>query len=225
MAVAQFIGYNPNITFKNISGATAIGSVQSWQNATTSNTTGGLFPSTSSTAPYCIPISYKYILEGYGKDIQLPINSEFKLPDGSILKIDDKGNYQIEDKDAKVTYQANRIREFSPYLNASDLLAQFVKYVGSLGVKSGEVLSLPIELFINWLVIEAAERDKDPLPDGVVSIEKHKIIRQLKKPKCLQCGKFIPPIHAKNRFLFCGIEHGSRYAKKVNPALQLPYVG
>src|SRR5574341_266260 len=68
-----------------------------------------------------------------------------ELPDGSKLILDNNGNYRIEDKDAKVTYKAHRLREFSPHLNASDLLAQFVHYVGSLGVRQGEVLGLPIE--------------------------------------------------------------------------------
>ena len=62
-----------------------------------------------------------------------------KLPDGSHLILDDLGNYRVEDKDAKVQYRANRMRDFSPHLNASDLLAQFVRYVGSLGVRQAEV--------------------------------------------------------------------------------------
>lgn len=140
------------------------------------------------------------------------------LPDGSKLEIDDLGNYTIHDKDAKVTYKANRIREFSPHLNASDLLAQFVRYVGGLGVRQKEVLSLPIELFINWLVIEAAERDQDQIPAEVVPVERHPVLATARRPRCLGCGKFIPRLYYRNRFPFCGPEHGARHAQRLQIA-------
>jgi len=132
-----------------------------------------------------------------------------ELPDGAKIHIDDAGNYKIEDKDAKVTYQANRIREWSPHLNASDMLAQFVEYVRKLGVHQKDVLGLPLELFINWLVIEAAERDQDPIPLGVARVD-----RVLKNPKCISCGKFIPRLHYRNRFPFCNPNHGIVYMQK-----------
>lgn len=144
-----------------------------------------------------------------------------ELPDGAKLVVDDMGNYRIEDKDAKVTYQANRIREFSPYLNASDMLAKFVEYVGSLGVKQSEVLGLPLELFINWLVIEAAERDSDPIPSDVVPIPQHHRIKSLLRPKCLTCGRFIKRLYMKHNFPFCHPEHGSAYVQRK----QLAYAG
>ena len=141
----------------------------------------------------------------------LPKGQHFGLPDGSKLLIDDAGNYQIEDKDAKVTYQANRVREFSPHLNASDMLAQFVKYVGSLGVKQAEVLGLPIELFINWLIIEAAERDHDTVPPEITPVLEHREVQLILRPKCLSCGRFIPRLHRQHRFPFCGVDHAARY--------------
>lgn len=136
------------------------------------------------------------------------------LPDGANLEIDELGNYRIDDKEAKVTYRANRIREFSPHLNASDVLAQFVKYVGSLGVKQGEVLSLPLELFVNWLIIEAAERDKDPVPLDVVPVDRHREFKAFRSPKCLACGRYVPRFHAKNRFPFCNPDHGGRWVNR-----------
>jgi len=138
--------------------------------------------------------------------------AERGLPDGSRLIIDDKGNYRIENKDAKVTYQANRIREFSPHLNASDMVAEFVSYARSLGVMRDEVLSLPLELFVGWLVIEAAERDSDPVPDGAVQVDKR--LTNIVKPKCLSCGQFIPKLHSRNRFPFCDPSHATRYVQK-----------
>lgn len=144
-----------------------------------------------------------------------------ELPDGARLEVDELGNYRIEDKDAKVTYRANRIREFSPHLNASDLLAQFVRYVQGLGVRQDEVLALPIELFINWLVIEAAERDRDPAPEGVTPVARHVAIAAIRKPRCLHCGRFIPAEHRRHRFAFCDPAHGLAYVerRKARPLL------
>lgn len=137
-----------------------------------------------------------------------------ELPDGSKIIIDDQGNYRIEDKDAQVTYQANRMREFSPYLNASDMLTRFMDYVRGLGVKQHEVLQLPLELFVNWLIIEAAERDQDPVPEGVVRPEEHKLLAAVTKPKCLRCGKFIPKTHRQYNFPFCDPPHAADYILK-----------
>ena len=137
------------------------------------------------------------------------LNSTLKLPDGAKLIVDNDGNYRIEDKDAKVTYQANRLREFSPYLNASDLLAKFVEYVGTLGVRRGEAVMLPLNLFVAWLVIEAAGRDGDPIPQDIAPIEN--TLAKVVRPKCLMCGKFVRRV---SRFPFCSPAHGAIYLEK-----------
>jgi hypothetical protein len=138
------------------------------------------------------------------------------LPDGAKLHVDDVGNYRIEDKDAQVTYRANRIRDFSPHLNASDMVAQFVEYVGSLGVRRSEVLGLPLHLFIAWLIIEAASRDGDAVPSDIVPVANHPVVLATLYPKCLTCGRFIKRVHAQHRFPFCSPEHGAVYASRVS---------
>lgn len=101
-------------------------------------------------------------VEGY----LLQSDKTYVLPDGSVLTVDPNGNYGINDESAKVIYQACRRREFNPYLNASDLLVAFVKEVGTIdGVNQDEVLRLPIEAFINWLVLQAATKDGDSIKD------------------------------------------------------------
>lgn len=146
-----------------------------------------------------------------------------ELPDGAKLIIDDAGNYRIEDKDAKVTYKANRLREFSPYLNASDLLAKFVSYVGSIGVKRAEVLGLPLHLFISWLVIEAAQKDGDEIPSDIIPVQDDPMVKLAIKPKCLTCGRFIKRLHYQNRFPFCSPEHGAAYVSlRTQATLALP---
>lgn|GEM_PF-4049444 len=107
-------------------------------------------------------------VDGY----ELPAEvGEYIMPDGSILIVDDVGNYRVEDHDAKVTYKANRTREFNPYINASDLLEAFVAAVGKHpAVDQGNVLRLPLEAFVNWLICEAAKRDGDSM-EGLPKVE------------------------------------------------------
>ena len=159
-------------------------------------------------------VSPKYTLGNLG--IHAPIvipaaENEFTLPDGAKLIVDANGNYHIEDKDAKVTYKANKMREFSPHLNASDMVAQFVKYVGGLGVRQSEVLGLPLELFINWLIIEAAERDHDQIPPDVQRLEHRSDLKMVVKPRCLKCKRFIPRLHVRHKFPFCDPVHAGKF--------------
>lgn len=115
------------------------------------------------------------------KDGQLvvPKGRDLLLPDGTVLHIDDLGNVRIDDANAKVIYQASRMREFNPYVNASDLLASFIRFAGSLGLGRMDIGELPVALFINWLVIEAAKQDGDPIPDDITPVERHPALLRL----------------------------------------------
>jgi hypothetical protein len=128
---------------------------------------------------------------------------DFLLKDGTRIIVEADGKYRIEDKDAKVTYKANNIREFNPFVNSSDLLAEFIRYLGTLNVKRSEVTSLPIGLFISWLIIRAAEADRDPIPEDVVPVPQHKLLKARIHPQCNNCHKFIKRISATSGFLYC----------------------
>jgi hypothetical protein len=132
-------------------------------------------------------------------NVRLEEGQEYKLPDGSKLKIDDNGNFTIDDKDAKVTYKSNNIKEFNKFINASDLLEMFIKDCGKLGAKQGQILEIPIELFINWLILNAAKADGDEPPDDVLAlpeaIERH--------PRCKRCGRYTHRYKDANGIHFC----------------------
>jgi hypothetical protein len=136
--------------------------------------------------------------------------TQIEMADGSIIHIDKNGSYRIDDSEAEVVYKANRIREFNRYMNASDILEEFIRYVGGLGVKQGEVLNLPISLFINFLIIRASEEDGDAIPEGV-TIENHPALattsRQALQPHCRCCGRFIKQAHHKHGLDFCSQDH------------------
>ena len=129
---------------------------------------------------------------------------------------DGLGHWHIEDKDAKVTYRPAE-RDFNRFMNASDLLEKFVEYVKTLSVTQKEFMGLPIELFINWLILHAAEADGEDPPPFVI-VDKHPAL--LPPPKkitrCLNSGRFIPKIRADSGILFATKKDMKAYADKVS---------
>lgn len=121
------------------------------------------------------------------------------LPDGAKLDVKADGSYEMIDKDAKVVYRACRVRDFNPFLNASDKLEDFIRFCGTVGVKQSEVLRLPVELFVAWLVIAAAKADGEPEPDLP-------LVPKLKRralPRCTSCGQFLSRLKRQKRLDFC----------------------
>lgn len=96
-------------------------------------------------------------------------------------------------------------RIINRYLNASDLLAEFIGELGTLGVRQGEVLAIPIELFINWLIVRAAEEDNDP--DAVSDIAKLPDPAKLRRDRCRCCGRFIARVRREAAVFFCSGQH------------------
>jgi hypothetical protein len=137
------------------------------------------------------------------------------LADGSCIHVDNKGNFRVEDSGAKVIYKASRVREFNPFINASDLLAEFIRYVGTLDVKRSEVQGLPLGLFVNWLVIRAAETDDDPIPSDIVPVPQHRLLRARINPRCIACQRYIPRTFAAQGFAYCNPQHAERHHRKL----------
>ena len=143
--------------------------------------------------------------------LSLQKGTKYKLPDGSKLEIDNNGNFIINDKDAKVTYKTNNIKEFNKFINSSDLLELFIKDCGDLGAKQNQILDIPIELFINWLIISAAKADGDEPPS-----ESLKLLTQARMtPHCKCCGKFITKMKDSNGIHFCNSRCLDKFEKKL----------
>lgn len=117
-------------------------------------------------------------------------SGEVELPDGAKLIYED-GNYRIEDKDAKITYRASRNRAFNRYVNASDLLEEFLTFLGALGVKQQDVLEIPIDVFINFIIMRAAQQDGEPVPEEVKVEDHPKLLMWRWTDRCAGCGRFI----------------------------------
>lgn len=54
------------------------------------------------------------------------------------------------------------------HLEASDLLEAFLRHMSAEGVGRAELLELPIELFVSWLIVEAATAEGAEIPDNVL---------------------------------------------------------
>lgn len=136
------------------------------------------------------------------------------LPDGSTIKVDEQGNYELVDKDAKVTYRAHRNREFNPFANAGDLIAQFIDDVAKIvpEITKQEMGNLPLNLFVHWLILGAAERDQDPAPKGVAPITRRRLTGG--RPRCAlpSCRRFVRTTAARAGFLYCDANHASHHA-------------
>lgn len=135
-----------------------------------------------------------------------------QLPDESAIFIEADGSYNIRFRDGKpVRRQACRDLEFNRYINSSDLLEEFIKDLGVVGVKQDEVLNVPIELFINWLIIRAAEQDGEEPPEEVPRLE-----TEVKKTcHCKWCGRFISKQKDKVGISFCNADHYKKYENKI----------
>jgi hypothetical protein len=134
------------------------------------------------------------------------------MPDGSIIDID-RGNFRVLDKDAKVTYRGSRVREFNRYINASDLLAEFVEFLGAERLTEREALKIPIELFVAWMIVRAAEQDGEDAAEGD-RLRLASGAQIARSPRCRCCGRFIARRRARNGVLFCSGDHQERWLAK-----------
>lgn len=117
-------------------------------------------------------VPYPYIPDNI--ELEVGHARTIKFPDDTLIDFKDNGSFTIKDKDAKVTYRANRSRDFNPFINASDKLEDFIRFCGDVGVKQKDMLEIPIKSFVQWLVLEAAKADGDD-PSGFDDLSKRLI--------------------------------------------------
>lgn len=155
----------------------------------------------------------------FRRNHQLRPGQCFLMPDGVRIRMGYDDDYEIEDEDARVLYKGCSKREFNKYVNASELLGDFVGDLGKIGVIQSKVLKTPIEHFINWLIHRAAEQDDDQYAaEGVPTLIESKpvlLTHNASKPKCKQCGRFISQKRADLGINFCNSEHMAKYEMKM----------
>ena len=138
------------------------------------------------------------------------------LPDGTAIDVKADGSFTIEDKDAKVIYRASRIRDFNPFINVSDRIEEFIAFCGAQGVRKGEMLELPLSLFIGWLVIQAAKADQEPEPAVPLLPDLRKRIT----PRCPGSGRITLADMRVRKIEFCAPPCFERHYRRHVLAIQ-----
>ena len=133
------------------------------------------------------------------------------LPDGAIVKVSWQGDIEVLDKNAKVLYKPPKERDFNPYLSSSDLVEEFIRYCAGVGITKKEFRDLPLNLFLYWLIVRAAERDKEKADDVLLLLETSvRSVKEIAIHRCRFCGRFLRPVFAKYGVNFCSPEHMQR---------------
>jgi hypothetical protein len=120
---------------------------------------------TNTTASTNTPITHTFGSHFSLEDYTIPMGEAAKitLPNGAVLTVEKDGSYEVVDS-GKIIYKGCKIREFNRFINASDLLEEFITYMGKkFDVKQGEILQIPMELFVTWLIMKACEEDDLPI--------------------------------------------------------------
>lgn len=71
-------------------------------------------------------------------------------------------------------------REFNRYINASDLLEEFIRWVGEQGASKEELLAMPMEFFVKWIILKACEDEGPDVPKLA-----------LPQARCIGCQRFM----------------------------------
>jgi len=103
-------------------------------------------------------------------------------------------------------------REFNKYISASDLLEEFIRWLGEQGLRQGEVSKLPLEYFIKWLVIRACEEDQEEPNVELPALPAPKAFH-----RCVGCGRFMPIAITLALHAWCSASYFSRQAVLAVP--------
>jgi len=131
-------------------------------------------------------------------------NTLLELPDGTIIDVKDRHNYTIHDANTQISREHCTIRAFNRFINASEMLEGFIKDMAPIGIRQDQILKVPVEAFINWLIFKAAESDGDVLPSSHYN------------HRCIYCKQFLLRKLVVMGVNFCSPDHLDRYLHKVN---------
>ena len=137
------------------------------------------------------------------------------MHDGCMINITNEGSWWIDDTNGKRVYNRAPQRGFNPYMNTSDMMEQFMADMAEMGFTQDQFLRLPTEVFINWLILRAAEHDGDEVPSDIVSPSEHPAtLRITEQPRCLHCGVEIPQERVAKGIQFCSQAHAVAYMEQ-----------
>lgn len=153
------------------------------------------------------------------KDIHIPSGHRseavFTLPNGVQIKLHLDDSIEIDESNGTQLYKSSPTRNFNKYLNASDLLEDFVQYCAEEKMSRKDFSEIPISLFIYWLIVKAAEADGDDTSDVLPLLTTTVNNTKNHRHRCRCCGKFLSKRHLENQIHFCSTDHMQRHMDKV----------
>ena len=162
---------------------------------------------------------YESIAFGSFKEIHIPdgtrSDAKFVLPDGTTIRINHDDTITVDDSNAKILYKSNPVRDFNPYLNTSDMLEDFIHWCAEQKITKDDFSTLPVSLFICWLVVKAAEADGEELADVTPMLTSAVRERKLHNHRCRCCGRFLSKKYESHQISFCSPEHMTKYMEKL----------
>jgi hypothetical protein len=152
-------------------------------------------------------------------DIHIPATANahatFTLPNGVKINLFPDDHIEIDEKDGRQLYRTEATRGFNKFLNASDLLEEFIAYCAEQKMTRKDFAELPISLFIYWLIVQAAETDGDSTQESMPLLT-HAVKEQKFKPShCKCCGRFLSSKMVSHGINFCSSDHMQRYVNKL----------
>lgn len=145
----------------------------------------------------------------------LNTKATFILPNGVKINLFPDDRIEIDESDGKQIYKSAPIREFNKFLNVSDVLEDFIGYCADQRISQKDFSELPINLFIYWLIVKAAEADGDDPGDATPMLTHAVRNKKLHKHKCKCCGKFLSKKYETHGISFCGPDHLELYSKRI----------
>lgn len=153
------------------------------------------------------------------RDIKIPSGANtkatFVLPNDVKIHLFPDDHVEIDESDGTQLYKTKPIREFNKYLNASDLLEEFIIYCGQQRLTRHEFSELPISLFIYWLIVRSAESDGDPTDEVVPLLTNAVKERKLHRHRCKCCGKYLTKQYEDHGIGFCNSDHMDTYLQRL----------
>lgn len=162
---------------------------------------------------------YESLAFNHFGDIHIPegcnIEATFTLPNGVMIKLFRDDHVEVDDSQGFQLYRSAPARDFNRFLNASDLLEEFISYCAQQRVTKKDFAELPISLFIYWLIVRAAETDGDPTEEVVPLLTSAVKQRKAHTHRCRDCGKFLTKRYEDNGISFCSSQHMDHYLERI----------
>jgi hypothetical protein len=152
------------------------------------------------------------------REIKIPdgvhSNATFILPNDVKIHLFADDHIEIDESDGHQIYKTAPVRGFNKYLNASDLMEDFVRYCATQKITRREFQNLPISLFICWIILESAKADGDPTEESQLLLDQQKKTHINPVHRCRCCGKFISPKLVEEGVNFCSSAHMDRHLQR-----------